>query len=155
MKLSSLSLGLLTLAAALLATPTARAGTGGVPPGTTPVAGPVEVFVQVSTETVVPGGFVMADVAIVNSSLDSVVHGSLRASIVFADGTRQGLRLPQPLILAPDSAILYSLFLPVPGGTELGEARFAVSAFVGYRPGAGSPRTHVARDADTFEVVAP
>jgi len=154
MKLSSLSLGALTLVAGLLA-PTARAGGGGVPPNTTPVAGPVEVFVHVSTETVAPGGFVVADVAIVNSSPDTVVHGSLRASIVFADGTRQRLRLDQPLLLDPDSTILYSIFLPVPEDAELGEARFGVSAFVGYRPGAGPPRTHVARDADTFEVVAP
>jgi len=155
MKLSSLLLVALTLVAGFLAAPAARAGGGGVPPGTTPVAGPVEVFVQVSTDTVAPGGFVVADVAIVNSSTDRRVHGSLRAAIVFADGSRQSLRFPQPLILDPDSSILFSVFLPVPEGAELGEALLGVSAFVGYGAGTGMPRVHVARDTDTFEVVAP
>jgi len=155
MKLSSLSLGALTLIAGLLAAPAARAGGGGAPPMTTPVAGPVEVFVQVHTEAVAPAGFVVADVAIVNSSSSATVHGSLRSAIRFADGTRQALRFPQPLILDPDSTILFSLFVPVPEDAALGEARFGVTAFVGYGAGTGMPRVHVARDTDTFEVVAP
>jgi len=155
MRISALSFFvLLTFLAGILAGPVARAGGGGLPPGTTPVAGPVEVFVQMSTDSSTPGGFVTADVVVVNSSPDVTVRGALRSAIVFADGTRQGLRFPQPLILGPDSAIIFQLVLPVPQDATLGEATLGVTAFVGYRPGRGSMVTaHVAHDADTFEVV--
>jgi len=120
------------------------------------VAGPLEVFVDVSTQTVSPGSVVSADVALVNSSLDFPLQGALRAELVFADGTRQALRLPQPLRLDPDSAILYQVFLPLPEDASLGTATLAFTARVGYRPAPGAPlRSHVARDTDTFEVVAP
>ena len=156
MKISTLSLlVLLTLLAGIFSGPVARAGGGGLPPGTTPVAGPVEVFVQVSTDSTAPGGFIAADVVVVNSSPDVTVRGALRSAIVFADGTRQRLRFPQPLILDPDSAIIFQLVLPVPQDASLGEARLGVTAFVGYRPGSSMRTSHVAHDADTFEVVAP
>jgi hypothetical protein len=156
MKLSALSLFvLLTLLAGIFAGPIARAGGGGFPPGTTPTAGPIEVFVQMSSETATPGGFAAADVVVVNSSPDVTVRGALRSAIVFADGTRQRLRFPQPLILEPDSAVIFQLVLAVPQDASLGEARLGVTAFVGYRPNASMRMSHVARDSDTFEVVAP
>ena len=104
---------LLTCVAVFWAAPAARAGGGGVPPGTTPVAGPVEVL-QVSTEATTPGGFVAADVLVVNSSSEVTVRGALRSAVTFADGSRQRLVFPQPLILGPDGAIMFQLALPVP-----------------------------------------
>ena len=156
MRISTLSLlVLLTFLVGIVAGPIARAGGGGLPPGTTPVAGPVEVFVQVSTDSTTPGGFVSADVVVVNSSPDMTVRGGLRSAVVFADGTRQHLGLPQPLILGPDSAIIFQLLLPVPQDASLGEARLGVTAYVGFRPNSSMMTRHVAHDADTFEVVAP
>jgi hypothetical protein len=57
------------------------------------------------------------------------------------------------MVLDPDSTLLFQLFVPVAEDAALGDATFVATAIVG-GPSTGG-RRHIARDADTFEVVAP
>ena len=153
--LSAPLLFVLTAVLGLSAAPTAFAGGPGLPPGVTPSAGPVEVFVHLSTDSASPGGILTGDVAIVNSSTEFAVRGTLRAEIAFADGSSQMLNFPHPLILAPEGSMIFQVFLPLSEDVPLGEATLGVTAYVGYRPTGGMMSIHVARDTDSFEIVEP
>jgi len=126
-----------------------------MPPGVTPVAGPAEIFVHLGSHSVSPGSILTGDVAVVNSSTEFPVRAALRGRIDFADGSHRLLQISQPVQLAPQGSMVFQLFLPLPQDVPPGEGTLSVTAFVGYRPAPGAMSIHVARDADTFEVVGP
>src|SRR5262245_14813397 len=92
-----------------------------VPPGTDPVAGPIEVFVNALTASAEPGGFEDAEIDVVNSS-GSEVRVVIRASITYADGTKQKLQLGGPQLIPPNGALVLIPFFPVPSDAALGTA---------------------------------
>jgi hypothetical protein len=159
--ISKILVAVLSVLALLYGSSATAAQVSGGPPDIDPVAGPIEVFVTVSQDAIVQGGFGSGDIAIVNSDAQASAVVAVRATLRFSDGSRQQMQLPNPVFLDPDSAFVFLVSFPVPQDAPPGPAELSVTAYVGRvgGQGGGGPATYarplIARDADTFDVVAP